>query len=132
VLQNGVDNERQALRLFSQVYGVSVACPTAFLEPGVVCAYAAPVPGLLDIGRYPAESSPDPRAETIAAAFRAAGFAFEVRRGCVGALVRNSGASQQGSTVDRYGGPTMPPRDGSSRGGSLVRPTPSRLSRSRY
>jgi len=78
-LQNGVDNERQALRLFPQVYGVSVACPTAFLEPGVVCAYSAPVPGLLDIGRYPAESSPDPRAETIAAAFRAAGFASEVR-----------------------------------------------------
>ena len=33
-LQNGVDNERQALRLFPNVYGVCVMLPAEHLEPG--------------------------------------------------------------------------------------------------
>jgi 2-dehydropantoate 2-reductase len=52
-LQNGVANERAALRRFPNVYGVSVMCPTAHLEPGVVEAFSSPVEGILDIGRYP-------------------------------------------------------------------------------
>jgi len=53
-LQNGVANERTALRWFSNVYGVAVMCPTAFLEPGVVRAYSSTaITGILDIGRYP-------------------------------------------------------------------------------
>lgn len=53
-LQNGVANERTALRWFSNVYGVAVMCPTLFLEPGVVRAYSTTATtGILDIGRYP-------------------------------------------------------------------------------
>ena len=52
--QNGVANERAALRVFANVYGMCVMCPTGHLEPGVVEAYSSPVTGLLDVGRYPA------------------------------------------------------------------------------
>ena len=52
-LQNGVDNERQALRLFPNVYGVCVMLPADHLAPGVVRVWTAPSSGLLDIGRYP-------------------------------------------------------------------------------
>jgi 2-dehydropantoate 2-reductase len=71
-LQNGVRNEREALRRFANVYGVTVACPTAHLEPGVVQAYSTPVAGILDVGRYP--SGVDETAVAIAAAFRHATF----------------------------------------------------------
>jgi 2-dehydropantoate 2-reductase len=71
-LQNGVDNERAALRLFSDVYGVCVMCPSGHLEPGVVQAFSSPVPGLLDVGRYP--SGTDSYTSIIAGAFRSAGF----------------------------------------------------------
>jgi 2-dehydropantoate 2-reductase len=52
-LQNGVANERAALRLFQEVYGVCVMLPASHLAPGVVVAHCAPVPGILDIGRVP-------------------------------------------------------------------------------
>ncbi len=71
-LQNGVRNELEALRRFAKVYGVSVACPCAHLEPGVVEAYSSPCTGLFDIGRYP--DGVDEAAEAVAAAFRAATF----------------------------------------------------------
>jgi 2-dehydropantoate 2-reductase len=71
-LQNGVENERAALRLFQNVYAVCVLCPAAHLEPGVVQSFSAPVAGLLDIGRYP--SGTDTISKQVAAAFRAATF----------------------------------------------------------
>ena len=46
-LQNGVENERLALRLFPNVYGVAVMCPTSHLEPGVVLAHSSPLTGIL-------------------------------------------------------------------------------------
>ena len=52
-LQNGVDNERQALRLFPNVYGICVMLPADHLAPGVVRVWTAPSSGLLDVGRYP-------------------------------------------------------------------------------
>ena len=52
-LQNGVANERAALRFFPNVYGICVMCPTNHLEPGVVQAYSTPITGLFDIGCYP-------------------------------------------------------------------------------
>ncbi len=52
-MQNGVDNERQALRLFPNVYGVCVMLPADHLAPGVVRVWTAPSSGLLDVGRYP-------------------------------------------------------------------------------
>lgn len=75
--QNGVENERLALRLFERVYGISVMCPAAHLTPGVVQLFATPKSGILDLGRYP--SGKDELAEEIAAAFRAAGFDSEAR-----------------------------------------------------
>ena len=52
-MQNGVENERLALRLFRNVYGAIVMAPTAHLEPGVVQAYSVPLSGGIDVGRYP-------------------------------------------------------------------------------
>jgi 2-dehydropantoate 2-reductase len=52
-LQNGVDNERQALRSFQSVYGAVVMLPAAHLEPGSVLAYGSQLTGIIDVGRYP-------------------------------------------------------------------------------
>jgi 2-dehydropantoate 2-reductase len=71
-LQNGVENERAALRLYPNVYGVCVMCPSTHLEPGVVQQDSVPVPGLLDVGRYP--EGLDATVTEIADAFRSAGF----------------------------------------------------------
>jgi 2-dehydropantoate 2-reductase len=70
--QNGVANERAALRLFGEVYGVHVMLPAAHLEPGLVQASSAPITGLLDIGRYPAGT--DELAHELSAAFNASTF----------------------------------------------------------
>ncbi|PXX61593.1 ketopantoate reductase [Nocardia tenerifensis] len=76
-VQNGVANERAALRLFPEVYGVCVMFPATHLEPGVVEPRAWPVPAILDLGRYPADV--DETAETLAAEFRSAGCHAEPR-----------------------------------------------------
>lgn len=52
-LQNGVENERLALRRFQRVYAVPVMMPATHLEPGVVQADSANMTGVLDIGVYP-------------------------------------------------------------------------------
>jgi len=52
-MQNGVDNERQALRLFPNVHGICVMLPADHHAPGVVRVWTAPSSGLLDVGRYP-------------------------------------------------------------------------------
>jgi len=52
--QNGVENERIALRRFEHVHAMSVVLPATYLEPGVVETESAPVGGVLDVGRYPA------------------------------------------------------------------------------
>jgi 2-dehydropantoate 2-reductase len=70
--QNGVENERLALRHFPNVYGMCVMCPTAHLEPGVVEAHADPIAGLLDVGRAP--SGVDDTATAVAAALEASTF----------------------------------------------------------
>jgi len=51
--QNGVENERLALRRFRHVYGMCVWLPATHVEPGVVEAQGAPLTGVLHIGRYP-------------------------------------------------------------------------------
>jgi 2-dehydropantoate 2-reductase len=70
--QNGVANERAALRLFSAVYGAHVMLPATHLEPGVVQASASPVTGMLDVGRYP--SGTDETAAELSKAFNASSF----------------------------------------------------------
>jgi 2-dehydropantoate 2-reductase len=70
--QNGVDNERQALRRFRRVYGMCVMLPATYVQPGVVEVGWAPATGILDLGRYPAGT--DDTAERIAAALEASTF----------------------------------------------------------
>jgi 2-dehydropantoate 2-reductase len=70
--QNGVDSERQALRLFPRVYGLCVMLPANHLEPGVVRAGSAPVTGIVDLGSYP--EGVDALAVEVAAALDASTF----------------------------------------------------------
>jgi len=74
--QNGVANERAALRRFARVYGVCVWLPSTFLAPGAISAEAAPLSGMLHIGRYP--GGVDETAEKIAADLEASHFAAPV------------------------------------------------------
>lgn len=70
--QNGVENERIALRRFPDVHGICVMLPASHLEPGVVVAHGAPAPGILDIGRIPGGT--DITDEVVAADLIRAGF----------------------------------------------------------
>jgi 2-dehydropantoate 2-reductase len=74
-LTNGIEAERLALRHVRTVYGACVMLPTTHLEPGVVQSWSTPLPGRIDIGRYPRGEA----ADAIATALRAAGFASSVR-----------------------------------------------------
>jgi 2-dehydropantoate 2-reductase len=71
-MQNGVENERQALRLFPNVYGVCVMLPADHHAPGVVRVWTSPRSGLLDVGRYP--RGIDEVSERLAATLEAATF----------------------------------------------------------
>jgi 2-dehydropantoate 2-reductase len=75
--QNGVANEGAALRLFADVYGITVMLPSAHLEPGVVVQQCSPIAGILDLGRFPSGS--DATAAAASALLRSAGFASEAR-----------------------------------------------------
>jgi len=74
-MQNAVENERLALRLYPDVYGAVVMAPTAHLEPGAVLAYGSLLSGIIDLGRYP--SGIDERAREISAAIAASSFESE-------------------------------------------------------
>ena len=52
-MQNGVANEREALRYFSSVYGAVVNLPATHLKPGEVITHAEGHGGILDTGCYP-------------------------------------------------------------------------------
>jgi 2-dehydropantoate 2-reductase len=100
--QNGVANERAALRLFDDVYGVCVVLPALHLEPGVVEAYASPLTGILDVGRFP--HGVGPRGEKVAAALASATFESvargDIMRWKYGKLLNNLG-----NAVDALCGP---------------------------
>jgi 2-dehydropantoate 2-reductase len=70
--QNGVANERFAAARFASVQAMCVMLPAEHLTPGRVVAYSAPVPGGLDVGRYP--EGVDELSERISADLTAAGF----------------------------------------------------------
>jgi 2-dehydropantoate 2-reductase len=70
--QNGVENERLALRRFGRVYAMCVMLPSTHLEPGVVAVASAPITGLLDLGCYP--HGTDDTATQIAAALERSTF----------------------------------------------------------
>lgn len=68
--QNGVENERVALRYFENTYAMCVMCPASYLSPGIVELHSAPVAGVFDIGKWPA--GVDEVAREVAGAFSAA------------------------------------------------------------
>ncbi len=76
-MQNGVENERQALRALRNVYGAVVMAPTAHLEPGVVQAYGASLTGIIDVGRYP--GGVDERCRVLTDALSASRFSSQPR-----------------------------------------------------
>ena len=71
-MQNGVANEREALRFFPHTYASVVILPALFLEPGEVVTHARGCGGVLDTGCYP--RGVDLRAERIARDLTLAGF----------------------------------------------------------
>ncbi len=95
--QNGVVNERMALRRFPNVYGQLVILPGTHLEPGSVIASASPTYGILDLGRYPQGS--DACAERIASDLTEAGFSARACEDIMpwkyGKLLRNLANSTQ-------------------------------------
>lgn len=90
-LQNGVENERLALRRFPNVHGVTVMMPAQFLVPGEVACFSTPCHGLFDIGRYPEGSDADDErlAEALNAANIAAFVAPDVMASKYGKLLLN-------------------------------------------
>lgn len=71
--QNGVDNERLALRRFRRVVGVCVWLPATYLEPGLVSAGGDPLSGVLHLGTFPAGGK-DPALAQIAADLKGSHF----------------------------------------------------------
>jgi 2-dehydropantoate 2-reductase len=92
-LQNGVANERMALRRFRRVYGVVVMLPAVMLEPGRIDAQGAPYSGLLDLGL--AAGGCDDLGEAVAADLTTSGFVSaavpDVMRWKYAKLLRNLG-----------------------------------------
>jgi 2-dehydropantoate 2-reductase len=70
--QNGVENERLAARRFRRVYGVYEIILVTYLTPGLVQASSTPVPGILDVGCFPAGT--DATASAVSADLAAAGL----------------------------------------------------------
>ncbi len=70
-VQNGVENERTALRRFATVLGACVVLPATHLEPGRVSAEGGPLTGLFELGRYP--GGVDDLVEQVAADLTAVG-----------------------------------------------------------
>jgi 2-dehydropantoate 2-reductase len=100
--QNGVSNEREALRRFDRVYGVCVMMPTTFIEPGVVQANSVPTSGILDIGRYP--TGTDELAGSVSDALRSSTFSSHpdaaIMRQKHAKLLMNLGNSVQAVCAD--------------------------------
>ncbi len=73
--QNGVENERMAMRRFANVHGMCVMLPATHLEPGEVEVSSTPIAGILDVGRYP--SGLDDTAIAVAGALDTSGFSSQ-------------------------------------------------------
>jgi 2-dehydropantoate 2-reductase len=70
--QNGVENERVALRYFEHVYGAAVVCAAERVHPGRIRAYSSPQVGNIDVGCYPL--GVDDVCNAVSDALRRAGF----------------------------------------------------------
>lgn len=90
-MQNGIENERLALRLFENVYGAVVMMPADYVRPGKVVINGAPKRGVFNIGRYP--SGVDQVVTDVCRALDGAGFAGvpddDVMAGKYGKLLLN-------------------------------------------
>lgn len=100
--QNGVANEAAILRVFPAVYSICVVLPASHLEPGVVVQDSATVPGILDVGRYPAGT--DAVAEAISRDLATAGFVSGTRENVMSwkyrKLISNLGNGVEVAFVD--------------------------------
>jgi 2-dehydropantoate 2-reductase len=103
--QNGVANERMALRRFTNVYGMIVNLPATHLVPGEVVTHAAGSGGILDTGRYPTGS--DALVEELTGLLSEAGFTAEpderIMRKKYAKLLMNLGNIVQAATVPAAG-----------------------------
>ena len=75
-LQNGLANERTALRHFARVLGAVIWIPASYLVPGEVVNSGAPLPAVVWLGGYPAGAPAV--AEAVAADLRRGGLAVQV------------------------------------------------------
>ncbi len=75
-LQNGLDAERAALRLFATVVGSVLGVPSTYVADGEVLSPGAPAVGVFWLGSYP--DGPAPAARAIAADLAAARFEVQV------------------------------------------------------
>lgn len=109
-MQNGVDGERMALRMFRNVYGCLVVSPAEYLEPGLVLSRATPEAGFFDLGRYPTGS--DDRARAISAQFGESNLISRVRDDIMAwkyaKLLRNLGNAVQ-ALISGHAGDTNSP-----------------------
>ena len=105
--QNGVENERLALRRFRHVYGMVVWLPAEHLEPGVVVNFAEDTAGGLDAGCYP--DGVDAFIEEVAKALSHAGFSAAPHARIMGhkheKLLANLNNAVQAATGTRFDGP---------------------------
>lgn len=111
--QNGVENERLALRRFRRVYAVCVWLPATHLEPGVVEAAGAPLTGILHIGCYPSRTDETCRriSEDLEKSFFLAPAQDDVMRWKYGKLLGNLGNAveavcgprREGAAKELYG-----------------------------
>ena len=104
--QNGVENERLALRRFPHTYGMVVWLPAEHLQPGVVVNFAEGSAGGLDAGCYPAGT--DAYIEQVTAALTAAGFSASPHSAIMGhkyeKLLANLNNAVQAATGTRFDG----------------------------
>ena len=91
--QNGVANERMALRRFRHVYGMLIYLPSTFLEPGTIQTTSAQTIGILDTGVFP--EGIDGRVEALMAMLESANFSArptaDIMRWKYGKLMINLG-----------------------------------------
>ena len=107
--QNGVANERFALRRFRHVYGMCVWLPATHVAPGAVAAHGHPLTGLLFVGRYP--SGTDETIEAIAADLASSRFLAPVSPGVMRWKYRKL-LGNLGNSIEALSGPAAAGRDG--------------------
>lgn len=101
-LQNGVENERMALRRFPNVHGVLIMMPVDFVRPGEVIAYGAPCHGIFDIGRFPFghDEADEALADALTEANIAGFVADDILPGKYGKLLLNLGNAVEAAIGD--------------------------------